>query len=238
MASHVADFEPQPAAPSQTHYHQGHPMHNAPQLSGYPQQYLPPPPQPSHPLVKSEPIDNRYLSNMPQYLPPLPGPQLNGAPRLSGPALPTPNGQPGAYTPRPPMPMSGAPRLPPYPPQPIPQSQPGPSRIPQVDGPSSSSSESPSPGPTNGSRTANQHTTPQAGDTEEINSDLDDSDTDGEDDDQEGIVGEGDIVFCTYDKVLPRMTTTTFRTTDSTIPGCTCEEQMEMHSQGWRNSYE
>ena len=38
-------------------------------------------------------------------------------------------------------------------------------------------------------------------DSEEINSDLDDSDTDGEEEDQEGALGETDIVFCTYDKV-------------------------------------
>lgn len=38
-------------------------------------------------------------------------------------------------------------------------------------------------------------------DTEEINSDLDDSDTDGEEEDQEGTLGEVDTVLCTYDKV-------------------------------------
>lgn len=39
-------------------------------------------------------------------------------------------------------------------------------------------------------------------DSEEINSDLDDSDTDAEEEEQEGALGETDIVFCTYDKVL------------------------------------
>jgi transcription initiation factor TFIIA large subunit len=38
-------------------------------------------------------------------------------------------------------------------------------------------------------------------DSEAINSDLDDSDTEGEEDAEEGTVGETDIVFCTYDKV-------------------------------------
>jgi hypothetical protein len=39
-------------------------------------------------------------------------------------------------------------------------------------------------------------------DSEAINSDLDDSDTEGEEDAEEGGVGETDIVFCTYDKVI------------------------------------
>jgi transcription initiation factor TFIIA large subunit len=38
-------------------------------------------------------------------------------------------------------------------------------------------------------------------DSEEINSDLDDSDSEAEEEDQEGSVGDTDIVFCTYDKV-------------------------------------
>jgi len=38
-------------------------------------------------------------------------------------------------------------------------------------------------------------------DSEAINSDLDDSDTEGEEDAEEGGAGESDIVFCTYDKV-------------------------------------
>jgi len=42
--------------------------------------------------------------------------------------------------------------------------------------------------------------TSQTGD-EAINSDLDDSDTEGEEDAEEGGQGDTDIVFCTYDKV-------------------------------------
>jgi transcription initiation factor TFIIA large subunit len=38
-------------------------------------------------------------------------------------------------------------------------------------------------------------------DSEAINSDLDDSDTEGEEEAEEGTAGETDIVFCTYDKV-------------------------------------
>lgn len=40
-----------------------------------------------------------------------------------------------------------------------------------------------------------------AEDDEAINSDLDDSDTDGEEDADEIAIGAADIVFCTYDKV-------------------------------------
>lgn len=38
-------------------------------------------------------------------------------------------------------------------------------------------------------------------DDEAINSDLDDSDSEGSEDPEEGGLGETDIVFCTYDKV-------------------------------------
>lgn len=38
-------------------------------------------------------------------------------------------------------------------------------------------------------------------DYEAINSDLDDSDSENEEEADEGGVGESDIVFCTYDKV-------------------------------------
>ncbi|KDQ07166.1 hypothetical protein BOTBODRAFT_149315 [Botryobasidium botryosum FD-172 SS1] len=78
-------------------------------------------------------------------------------------------------------------------------------RIPQVDGPASSSdggssSRSPSPPPPSQSQPAPR----PAADTEEIGSDLDDDDSDEDDDvDGAGNSGEGaqDIVFCTYDKV-------------------------------------
>jgi transcription initiation factor TFIIA large subunit len=84
-------------------------------------------------------------------------------------------------------------------------------RIPQVDGPSSSSSGSMSPP---ASRTFAPHIThpslaqpvsqasaSTAADDEAINSDLDDSSTEAGDDADESGVGETDIVFCTYDKV-------------------------------------
>lgn len=85
-----------------------------------------------------------------------------------------------------------------------------PSRIPQVDGPSSSSSVSPSPPPSQSyaprtshpslpQPTSSKETKPVV-DSEEINSDLDDSDSEAEEDEQEGSVGDTDIVFCTYDK--------------------------------------
>lgn len=87
-----------------------------------------------------------------------------------------------------------------------------PTRIPQVDGPSSSSSSgSQSPPPaTYAPRGAAHPSLPQPvsrvdhddGD-EAINSDLDDSDSDGERDDGVSGGNESDIVFCTYDKVFP-----------------------------------
>ena len=84
-------------------------------------------------------------------------------------------------------------------------------RIPQVDGPSSSASDSSSPPqsqtyappPRSLHPSLPQPSQGQSGvaDSEEINSDLDDSDSDGDEEDQEGALGETDIVFCTYDKV-------------------------------------
>lgn len=83
-------------------------------------------------------------------------------------------------------------------------------KIPQVDGPSPSDSESPSPPPSQTYAPRPSHpslpqpsqpsSTTQPGD-EVINSDLDDSDTEGEEDAEEGGQGDTDIVFCTYDKV-------------------------------------
>ena len=86
-------------------------------------------------------------------------------------------------------------------------------RIPQVDGPSESSDEDDSP-PPSGSfaprsahpslpqpATASSSSAPAATGDEVINSDLDDSDTGDEEEAEEGVSGETDIVFCTYDKV-------------------------------------
>lgn len=86
------------------------------------------------------------------------------------------------------------------------------SRIPQVDGPSSSSSESPSPPPSQNSyaprashpslpQPSQNSSTTKVDDSEAINSDLDDSDSDNEQEGIEGGTADTDIVFCTYDKV-------------------------------------
>jgi len=145
-------------------------------------------------------------------LPPLPGPQLNGA-RPSAQSHHPPGQQtvlsfpPGAQAPgRPPatLPARGYANGPSH--SPKPQQQ----RIPQVDGPSSSSSDSPSPPPSQSYAPHPSHPSlPQPSsqastssvDDEAINSDLDDSSTEEEDEADEGGVGETDIVFCTYDKV-------------------------------------
>ena len=84
-----------------------------------------------------------------------------------------------------------------------------PQKIPQADGPSSSYSESPSPPPSQSYAPRPSHPSlPQPSqmsgsqaDSEAINSDLDDSDTEGDEDAEEGGQGDTDIVFCTYDKV-------------------------------------
>jgi transcription initiation factor TFIIA large subunit len=87
-------------------------------------------------------------------------------------------------------------------------------RIPQVDGPSESSGDEDSPSPPPSGAFAPRATHPSlpqpappvqssANDSEEaINSDLDDSDTEGEDEADEVASHDTDIVFCTYDKVF------------------------------------
>ncbi|KAJ3484364.1 hypothetical protein NLJ89_g11986 [Agrocybe chaxingu] len=93
-----------------------------------------------------------------------------------------------------------------------PQHQQQQSRIPQVDGPSESSGDedTPSPPPSGAFAPRSAHPSlpqplqpkqPAINDSEAINSDLDDSDSDVGSDDEEGGAGESDIVFCTYDKV-------------------------------------
>lgn len=76
--------------------------------------------------------------------------------------------------------------------------------IPQLDGPSSTSSASsstPPPGAGLAGSIVPRGST-DAGASEEINSDLDDSDSDGEAAEEAETGGpEQDIVFCTYDKV-------------------------------------
>lgn len=179
------------------------------------------PPHPMQPHVKAEPVDSRYMlsnPNMPYGLPSLAGPQIPARP-------PIPGGQPLQYahmSGRPPSATSQAPPPPTAryapPSANAAQSQP-PARIPQVDGPSSSESESPSPPPSQGYAPRSSHPSlPQpsqstslakADDSEAINSDLDDSDSDVDQDGIEGGIADQDIVFCTYDKVSPHCPSTT-----------------------------
>ncbi len=213
IASHVAEFEAPPAqAPPQ--YPQ-HPMHVMPQhYSPNHHAFVPQPPPAQANTIKKEPADSRFILSG-QYVPPMGSPQL--------PALrPPPNSLltfPAGPS-RPPVPVvapvpaahppatAAQPVKPPQstPPQLQPQSQPA--RIPQVDGPSSSSSDSSSPPPQQYAPHSSHPSLPQptqsstaSVDDEAINSDLDDSDSEGEEDPDEGP-GVSDIVFCTYDKVF------------------------------------
>ncbi|EJD02638.1 transcription factor IIA, alpha/beta subunit [Fomitiporia mediterranea MF3/22] len=213
IASHVAEFEPQPQVPQNApqHTYPPHVPHPAlqPQIhAAYPQYAPPPPPPQSH--VKAEPVENRFPlpSNLPTYIPQLPGPTLPGPPRP--PSIPAGVQHHYGTTPQsiPPRPAYTQPSA----------SAPGnttqassQTRIPQVDGPSSSASDSSSPPqsqtyappPRSLHPSLPQPSQGQIGvaDSEEINSDLDDSDSDSNEEEQEGALGETDIVFCTYDKV-------------------------------------
>lgn len=197
LASHVAEFDiSAPAA----HPAQQAPNRHYPALPMLPQYQPPHYPTLTGPSVKAEPMENRYMLNGPQGIPSypmpqLPGPQIPGAPRPQGQPMMTYSGSPPTarttYAPTPPAP-SGAPQQ----------------RIPQVDGPSSSGSDSESP-PSSGYAPHSQHPSlpqPQASssnrptDSEAINSDLDDSDSEEEEEAQDEGPGDGDIVFCTYDK--------------------------------------
>ncbi|RPD78653.1 transcription factor IIA, alpha/beta subunit [Lentinus tigrinus ALCF2SS1-7] len=211
IASHVADFEPpapQPPAPSHPAY-PPHPMHTMPHGHYPPHAYPHPMQVPQQPHVKAEPVENRYmLSNSPSMapygIPSLPGPQIPGR-------QPAP-GQQVSYPPANGRPASAAAQAPPPPTAryPVAPAQ-APARIPQVDGPSSSSSESPSPPPSQNYAPRATHPSlpqpaqnpamPKADDSEAINSDLDDSDSENEQEGIEGGAADTDIVFCTYDKV-------------------------------------
>lgn len=183
----------QPAGPAQPYPPTlNHP--SIPMVQAYPQ-YM------GQSQVKAEPVERGFPmpANIPTYIPSLPGPTLPGPRQQPTPHhYGIPNGTRIAHS-------QTMPLAPPAPNQTT--SQP---RIPQVDGPSSSASESPSPPPTSQYAPRPSHPSlpqPSASpsrpvDSEEINSDLDDSDTDAEEEDQEGSLGETDIVFCTYDKVL------------------------------------
>ena len=132
---------------------------------------------------------------------------MNGSRHLPPPI--NPGGQTGVFSFKAAAPQP-APR--PY----VPQSQPAPAqpaqRIPQVDGPSGDEDSS-SPPPTGAFASRASHPSlpqpqpvpqkqPSAHDSDEaINSDLDDSETEGEDEADEVASHDTDIVFCTYDKV-------------------------------------
>ncbi|PCH36019.1 hypothetical protein WOLCODRAFT_140178 [Wolfiporia cocos MD-104 SS10] len=225
IESRVANFEPAPE-PAQSNPHSNHPpypphpmhahthahMHGShyppphyaqpPPPHVHPQQVAQPQPPPG-PQIKSEPVEpSRYVLNQPIS-------PYSMAPQLSGPQI----------TPRQPYvhpqsmvgrPQSAMPAPPPstarYPPQQHAQTQ---ARIPQVDGPSSTSDDSPSPPPSYAPRSshpslpqpAQSSTATKVDDEEAINSDLDDSDSDNDPDTNEGAAADTDIVFCTYDKV-------------------------------------
>jgi transcription initiation factor TFIIA large subunit len=226
MASHVADFEtsqshsapshpqpgPQPQSQPQQHPYPSHMMHV---MSGQPHYAAHPYPAQNqgNQYVKTEPMDSRYVLNGPPpitsyAMPPLPGPQLNGArPAIGQPtthtfsAGPTANGRPAGNARQfagatPSVAVANANVKP----------QPPPQRIPQVDGAFSSGSESSSPPPSTSqapplSSQASMQSISASAEEEAINSDLDDSSTEGEDEAEESAAGETDIVFCTYDKV-------------------------------------
>jgi len=151
-------------------------------------------------------MDARYMLNaVPYALPPLPGPNTNGSRQL--PPI-HPGGQTGVFSFKAAAPQPAAR---PYVPPALAPAQPA-QRIPQVDGPSESSDEdSPSPPPSGAFAPRATHPSlpppvapkpPPTNELEEaINSDLDDSDTEGEDEADEVASHDTDIVFCTYDKV-------------------------------------
>lgn len=203
-------------------------MHNGqyPPASAAYNPYGAPPPGPH---IKSEPVDARYMLSAPPppnayAIPSLPGPQIHRAPPGPAPSAPT------ARLQYPSGPSNGV-------------SAPAPAaRIPQVDGPSSSSSDSPSPPP------SQQYAPPRAlhpslpqpaaaaavredEDEEAINSDLDDSDSDTERDADATGGADTDIVFCTYDKASRSSQVGRYMYLTLSVAGRKGQEQMEMCSQ-------
>ncbi|KAJ6631127.1 transcription factor IIA, alpha/beta subunit-domain-containing protein [Mycena sp. CBHHK59/15] len=185
IASHVAEFDPGHPAPHHPYPPLPLPHHYAPT----PVAYVPPPAPPGARVgVKPEPIDPRYALVDARYaLLALPGPQIAGASGLSFPG----------YR----MPQTDGPAD---------ESVGTSSRIPQTDGPSEDDSGDDTPSPPAGYAPRTAHPSlpapkppvPAADvDAEAINSDLDDSDTENDDDAEDAGGPEGDIVFCTYDKV-------------------------------------
>lgn len=215
IASHVAEFEV-PAPPPPPASYPPHPIHSQQQHHAYPMHnpygQPPPPPPPPATMVKSEPVDSRHILNyhqqpMPHYtVPTLPGPPLRPPPTGQQPIQQQPYGaqagRPGTSAPRP---YSVTPNSYQQPPAATAQ-QATTARIPQVDGPSSSGSDSGSSPPQQYAPSRSHLPQPEQqpaaqADDEAINSDLDDSDSEGSEDPEEGGLGETDIVFCTYDKV-------------------------------------
>lgn len=168
--------------------------------------------------VKAEPLESRHLlsgsisPSTPQYtLPPL-NPALAGRHLAAGGVLP-PGYAAAAYQPMQPVAQA---RPPAQTQQTAGQSS---SRIPQVDGPSyydgsDDDEDDRAPGGSNGAQypprtshpsvaapQASGASTGNGGGDEAINSDLDDSEEDLDEDVDQGTAGETDIVFCTYDKV-------------------------------------
>jgi len=214
IASHVAEFEtPPPQAPPQ--YPAPHPMHVMPQH--YPPNhhaFVTQPPPTAANLIKKEPVDSRYILSgqyvaspqIPALRPPPPNSVLTFPAGPSRPPAPSATPTPVAH-PAPAAQTAKASQQSSSQPQSQSQSQPQAPRIPQVDGPSSSSSDSSSPPPQQYAPHSSHPSLPQptqsstaSVDDEAINSDLDDSDSEGEEDPDEGP-GVSDIVFCTYDKV-------------------------------------
>jgi len=183
VASHVADFETASVAQQQPVPPRNYVPQPQQMIPHHYQHPYPTLPGPGQTTMKTEPMEGRYLLNPPQgmayTLPSLPGPQIPGRPLTTQPPVLT-------YPPPPPQPQNN--------------------RIPQVDGPSSSGSDSPSPpafAPRSQHPSLPQPPQPSSApaDSEAINSDLDDSDSEEEEDAQEDGSGDGNIVFCTYDKV-------------------------------------
>lgn len=209
----------QPHASHHPHHPPPHsyPPHMHPQYFSYPNAQAPLP----GPQIKTEPVDPRFVLHGPsiqQQGPPAYNVQPLAGPQIPQQQPPRPGGQVISFQPQAPTARYQQPQAPvarvtngriPQTDGPA-AAAPVPSRIPQVDGPSSSSSSgSPSPPPpAYAPRGAAHPSLPQPisradqdeGD-EAINSDLDDSDSEGEREDGVGGGGETDIVFCTYDKV-------------------------------------
>ncbi len=251
MASRVAEFETptQPAAApavshpvtiaaASHHAYPPHPMHMHPHYAAH-NPYVAAAAPSGQPMVKSEPVDSRFMlsSTMPYALPPLPGPTINGSRQLP----PTnPGGQTGVFSFKTaPQPVSR-----PYVPPAQLTSNQQPQRLPQVDGPSESSEEdSPSPPPSGSFAPRPSHPSlPQPSapvtstiESEAINSDLDDSDTEAEDDADEVATHDTDIVFCTYDKVC---FFSAYPSSKSDAPeGGPGEKQVEMYAKGWNDPH-